>query len=139
MMREAEMLEPFRHWLRRTHRVGSETVEATELPWLGRRVDLATATGRGLTTAYEMKLRDNTCGIMQAAKNAHAFSRSYLVTATMPSASNLSLARDVGIGVIYLTPESVSVVMTAPIRTVHSDIRSRLLTGIKNARNSSRV
>lgn len=138
-MREVDMLEPLRHWLKKTNRIGYKTAEVREFQWLGRRIDFVTVTACGVTTAYEMKLRDNFCGIEQAAKNTHAFARSYLVTATMPSARNLALADNVGIGVLYLASEIISVLRLAPVRVVAEDITARLLAGVAVARNQSGV
>lgn len=139
MTREADMLAPLRRWLRKTNRIGHRTVEVSELGWLGRRVDFVTMTACGITSAYEMKLRDNSCGIEQAAKNAHSFARSYLVTATMPSAGNLALAREVGIGIIYLNASQTSILLAAPTRSVADDVKVRLQADIELARNLADV
>lgn len=114
-MRESEMFEPFWCWLLRVGRVRSGSVFVRELPWLGRRVDLATLTASGSLTAYEFKVDNNLRAIEQASYNAHAFHRSYVVTMTVPSSQNLEIAVMRGVGVIALssTDEGVRTICRA--------------------------
>ena len=56
---EADMLGPLLCWLRRSGRLRDGSAVATELPWCGRRVDLATVSKSGVATAYELKIRNN--------------------------------------------------------------------------------
>ena len=101
-MLESEMYEPFWHWLVQTRRIRSGTRYARELPWLGRRVDLATLTAAGALTSYEFKVSNTLRAIEQAAYNAQAFGRSYIVTMSRPTWRNLELASIYGVGVIVM-------------------------------------
>lgn len=96
------MYRPFWRWLVQTRRVRSGTLYVRELPWLGRRVDLATLTASGILTAYEFKVSHTLRAIEQAADNAQAFQWSYIVVVSRPSWRNIELATAYGIGVILM-------------------------------------
>ncbi|WP_222127564.1 hypothetical protein, partial [Brevibacterium casei] len=52
---EERLLNPFINYLVRTNRINSKTIVRHELPWNGRRIDLATLSQSLSTTAYELK------------------------------------------------------------------------------------
>jgi len=126
-VREAEMFEPFWRWLVKTRRVRKDALYVRELPWLGRRVDLAILNTSGSLTAYEFKLTHNIRAIRQAAYNAHAFHRSYVVTATVPSWRTLEIARKRGVGVIALSPDDGSIRTICAARAQHFSPATRRL------------
>src|SRR5437868_6969727 len=86
---EGRLLEPLMEWLFRTRRINAKSRIAVELPWLGRRVDLATLTTTGRTAAYELKLGSLGRALEQAAYNRLSFDRSFVVTAGKPRPANL--------------------------------------------------
>ena len=69
------MLErPLLEWLKAKGWLREDTIVSRELPWMGRRVDLAILTRSGRTTAYELKIRDNSynrsgCGRIYRSRN----------------------------------------------------------------------
>jgi hypothetical protein len=113
-MREVDMIPPLVAWLKQTRRIRHDSVVVEEFPWLGRRVDLATLTISGRLTAYETKVKQNSKAIEQAAKNAQAFERSYIVTGTTPLKGNLRLANCLGIGVLVLENGGIRTVLESP-------------------------
>ena len=131
---ERALLAPLITWLRTSGRVRDDTVLVEEMPWFGRRVDLATLTRTRRTTAYELKLADNRRAIEQAAYNALSFDRSYVVTGTMPSPEITQLARDHGVGVIVITSRTAGpVFMVAPSHgSVGGTVRRRLLSTLRH-------
>lgn len=129
-MRESDMLLPLRQWLRRTRRIRRGSLIAEELSWQGRRVDLATLTLSGSSTAYELKVANNLRAIEQAAKNAHAFGRSYIVTATVPSPSTRRTAEQVGIGILTFTGERIRTMVSAPLNKPPRCVSHRLRRAI---------
>lgn len=120
------MLAPLMLWLRKTNRIGTRTIVVQEFRWLHRRIDLATLSSAGLSTAYELKLRDTLAATEQALMNTHAFNRSYIVTATMPSRKNICLASQIGTGIIYWSPSRIETVLLAPVLPVAGDVRRRI-------------
>jgi hypothetical protein len=107
------MLDPLSEWLRRTGRLGQATAVAYELPLMGRRVDLALVTGRGVTTAFELKLGNISRALEQAAYNRSSFHRSWVVTGNRPRQSAIDWAIQLGIGILYIQEREVSVTVPA--------------------------
>ena len=131
-MRESDMLLPLRQWLQRTGRIRRGSLIVEELSWQGRRVDVATLTRSGSSTAYELKIANNLRAIEQAAKNAHAFGRSYIVTATIPSPRTRRTAEQVGIGVLAFTGEKIRTIVRAPLNKPPRSVSHRLRRAITN-------
>lgn len=125
-MYERDLLDPLLRWLRQTRRVRSGTLCVEELHWMGRWVDFATLTASGSTTAYELKLRHNLRAIDQAAKNSYSFRRSYVVTATAPSTTNIELASHCGVGIIVVRHGRVVLQTTARPSDSNPDAAQRL-------------
>ena len=63
MKLESDMIQPLLSWLWIRRRIRRDTIVVLELPWLGRRVDLATLTASGSITAYEFKVAKTTIAI----------------------------------------------------------------------------
>ena len=99
---ERRLEKPLLEWLKTKGWLRDDTIVSRELPWMGRRVDLAILTRSGRTTAYELKIRDNRRALQQAAYNKLAFDRSYVVTESEPMQINKTLAQEVGVGFILI-------------------------------------
>ena len=128
VVREAALLEPLLSWLRGRRVLRDDTVIVSELPWYGRRVDLAILNRSNMTTAYELKLRQTRRALEQGALNSLSFDRSYIVTASKPSQRNLVQAVQLGVGVILISPDSgrASALLVAPQGRVNPTVRNRL-------------
>lgn len=131
---EVDMLQPFLTWLRSRGRVRPESHVVTELPWNGRRVDLAVVSPSGRITSYELKLRNTRRAIEQSSLNTRSFDCSYIVTMTRPSEINLKEAQGLGIGLILLTPNfaTTSVLLRASLCRVHPIVRRRLRCAVES-------
>lgn len=132
-IREIDLLDPLLVWLRGRRLVRDDSLLVTEFGWHGRRVDLAVLTRSGAATAFELKLRHNRRALEQGALNAVTFDRSFVVTATRPSETNLDQARALGVGVLLVSIElgSVTVLVPAEIRQVHDSARRRLRAALR--------
>ena len=124
---------PLLKWLKAKRWLREDTIVSREVPWMGRRVDLATLTRSGRTTAYELKIRDNRRALQQAAYNKLAFDRSYVVTETEPMQVSKTLAQEVGVGFILVRRDGATRVIQrsstyAPRRT----LRQRLVAAIRS-------
>lgn len=103
---ERHMLVGLLAWLAASRLVGRATHVTLELPWRGRRVDLATVTSRGVTSAFELK-RDASLRVFeQALYNQLSFDRSYVVVPTFPSRESLRLAEELGVGLVQINGDA---------------------------------
>lgn len=127
---EAALLPYLIRWLVQTGRIRDRTRVAYELPWMGRRVDLAVLTGRGRASAFELKLGSLQRALEQAAYNASSFHRSWVVTGNLPRAEGLHWAEQAGVGIIVVQPPSVVLIRLPDHRTPHASVASRLRTTI---------
>lgn len=139
MISESQMEEPFVNWLRQTRRVRYDSRILRQFSWLNRRIDIVTMTISGIVASYELKLHNNTVAIEQAAKNAHAFQRSYIVTMTKPSLRNRQLAATHGIGIIHMTDDRIMVLANAPWLRQPPNVLSRLRHQIRQKAPISNV
>lgn len=137
--KEQLMLEPLLAWLKQVGRINDETHVATELPWFGRRVDVATLTKTKRTAAYELKLSGLRRALEQASYNRVAFDRSYVVTGSLPRAENVRLAADHGIGIIVIRGETVKEVLFSPPRLAIPELRARLLSQLRVVNRSDSI
>ncbi|BBH16804.1 hypothetical protein Back2_10910 [Nocardioides baekrokdamisoli] len=99
---EGEMVTPLLEWLRRTRRAPRGTEVRFELPWRGRRVDVATLTRSGSLSAFELKLGGFSRVLEQAIYNSMSFERSWIVVESAPNPDNVEVARREGIGIIQV-------------------------------------
>lgn len=136
---EGRLLEPLVAWLYRARRINAKSRVAVELPWLGRRVDLATVTSTGRTAAYELKLGGLSRALEQAAYNRLSFDRSYVVTAGWPRASNLEVAAEEGIGVIVVSENEVVMLLESPARRAIPTLRRGVVEKLVSAEGRRRV
>jgi hypothetical protein len=136
---EARLLEPLLTWLMRTRRINSDSRVLVELPWFGRRIDLATITSTRRTTAYELKLTGLRRALEQASYNRLAFDRSYVVTGSNPRAENIELAAAHGIGIIVVRGDTVQMILRSPSSRSTSELRARLLEQLRTAKQVADV
>lgn len=99
---ESQMLPGLETWLERTGRLRQSTQRVYELPWLGRRVDLALITGRGVTTAFELKIGNIQRALEQATYNKSSFDRSWVVTGNKPRPEAIAWSKQLGIGILLI-------------------------------------
>jgi hypothetical protein len=109
---EAAMMPALLKWLVQTGRLRDQTRVAQEVPWLGRRVDLALLNSKGTTTAFELKIGRIQRAIEQAAYNRATFHRSWVVTGNRPRQQAIAWARELGIGLLLVRGERVSQLVT---------------------------
>jgi len=128
---EAALMPALMEWLISSGRVRSRTSVVHEVPWLGRRVDLALLNGRGLTTAFELKIGRLQRAIEQAAYNRESFHRSWVVTGNRPKSEGLDWVRELGIGLLVVQGDVVSTFVTPVIREPHPAVVRRLRTTIE--------
>ncbi len=89
-------------WLIASGRMRHATCVALEVPWRGRRIDAATVTGRGMSSAFELKRDASQRAFEQAVYNQLSFHRSFVVVPTCPSPASLRLADELGIGLLQI-------------------------------------
>jgi hypothetical protein len=106
------MLPALMRWLVATGRLRSRTSVAHEVPWLGRRIDLALLTSQGMTTAFELKLGRLQRVLEQAAYNRASFHRSWVVTGNRPQAQGLLWAQELGVGLVVVQHDEVTQLIT---------------------------
>ena len=130
---ERRLERPLLEWLKAKGWLREDTIVSRELPWMGRRVDLAILTRSGRTTAYELKIRDNRRALQQAAYNKLAFDRSYVVTESEPMPINKTLAQEVGVGFILLRRDgSPRVIQHSSTYAPRRTLRQRLVAAIRS-------
>ena len=133
MEREIQLEQPLLDWLRRTGRIREDTIIVRELPWQGRRIDLATLTRSGRLTAYELKLNGSKRAFVQASYNSASFDRSYVVTASMPVERNMAVAREATIGIILISKGGdPQLIAPCAMEGPNPLLRSRLLRRIRS-------
>ncbi len=97
---ESVLLLPLLDLLKARRWIRSDTRVVTELAWHGRRVDLATFTASGKSSAFELKLGSFGRALEQAMYNRLSFGRSWVVVSSIPRVDNLEQAAQNGVGVI---------------------------------------
>ncbi len=121
---EASLLPWLMRWLIATGRVRYRTHVAYEVPWLGRRVDLALLTARGTTSAFELKLGRVQRVLEQASYNDLSFHRSWVVVGSRPRTDAQEWAQRLGLGLIVIRPPTVTLLLHPVVRAPdHSVIR----------------
>ncbi len=127
---EAALLPDLVAWLIATGRIRDCTQVAYEVPWLGRRVDLALSTARGVTSAFELKVGRLQRVLEQAAYNGSSFHRSWVVTGNRPHPEGLEWARQLGLGLIVVRPPAVKLLLTAVDRRPDLTVTRRVRAAI---------
>jgi hypothetical protein len=127
---EAALLPHLVGWLIATGRIRSRTRVAYEVPWLGRRVDLALLTARGTTSAFELKLGGLQRVLEQASYNELSFHRSWVVVGNRPQSMGVEWAQRLGLGLILICPPSVELLVQprggSPDPTISKRVRSAI-------------
>lgn len=121
-------------WLIGSGRLRERTVIAHEVPWLGRRIDIALMTARGVTSAFELKIGSLQRAIEQAAYNRSSFHRSWIVTTNRPKPEGLAWAMQLGIGIAVVTDGRLSVVSLAHLQSPPADVSRRVQAAIRAKR-----
>jgi hypothetical protein len=127
---EGALLPALIRWLIATGRLRARTQVAYEVPWLGRRVDLALLTRRGVATAFELKIGRLQRVLEQAAYNRSSFHRSWVVTGNQPKPEGLRWARELGVGLLVVRHQLVVPLATPTIRDPHPAAVTRLRAAI---------
>ena len=127
---ESTLMPVLMRWLAGTGRLRMQTRVAYEVPWLGRRVDLALITGRGVTSAFELKIGRLQRVLEQAAYNRSAFHRSWVVTANRPRVDGLRWARELGVGLLVVQGGVVTPLVAPAIQRPHPAAIKRLRASI---------
>jgi hypothetical protein len=128
---ESRLLPDLLGWLHRRGRIRFDTLVVTEMPWYGRRIDVATLTRSGSLAAYELKLRNHQRAIEQAAYNKVAFDRSFIVTATVPGSRTRQAALEAGLGIIVVGASGVQLVQESVVSRADGVLRRRLIHKIQ--------
>jgi len=136
---ESRLLPVLLDWLHRRGRIRLDTLVVTEMPWYGRRIDLATMTRSGSLAAYELKLRNHQRAIEQAAYNKVAFDRSFIVTATVPGMRTRQAALEAGIGIIVVGASGVQLIQESTASKADSRLRKRLIQKIQASAGTRNV
>lgn len=130
---EAELLEPLLAFLRQTNRINAHSIVKMEMPWNGRRIDVATISRSLTTTAYELKLSSIQRAIEQASYSRLSFDRSWVVTAGRSGERALAEAERVGVGVMSLIDGNLRVLLGAKRQPRTSAIiRARLVHQLRS-------
>jgi hypothetical protein len=127
---EAALLPTLVRWLVATGRVRARTRVAHEVPWLGRRVDLALLTGRGMTTAFELKIGRLQRVLEQAAYNRASFHRSWVVTGNRPQPEGLRWAIELRVGLLVVQGDAVIPLVVPAPHEPHPAAMKRLRAAI---------
>lgn len=128
---ESALVPALMRWLVATGRVRTQTTVAHEVPWLGRRVDLALLTGRGVTTAFELKIGRLQRVLEQAAYNRASFHRSWVVTGNRPQPDGLRWADELGVGLLVVQHGDVIMMATPALQEPHPAAVKRLRAAIQ--------
>jgi len=127
---ESSLLPWLMRWLIATGHIRSRTYVAYEVPWLGRRIDLALLTSRGTTSAFELKLGGLQRVLEQASYNGLSFHRSWVVVGSVPQPSGLEWAERLGLGLIVVQAPSVRLLLRPVIRPPDDSVMRRLRAAI---------
>lgn len=129
---EQVLLGPLIDFLNKTNRINEYTIVKLELPWNGRRIDLATLSRSLTTTAYELKLSSIQRAVEQASYSRLSFDRSWVVTSGRVKSSAIGEAQGLGIGIMSLVNDRIQILATAQRQQRTSPvIRSRLIQKLR--------
>lgn len=128
---EAALLPALMRWLVTTGRLGVQTRVAYEVPWLGRRVDLALLTGGGVASAFELKIGSLQRVLEQAAYNRSSFHRSWVVTGNRPKTEGLRWVTELGLGLVVVQHDVVAPLAAPKMGQPHPAAIERLRGAIR--------
>lgn len=129
---ERAMMPALTRWLVGTGRIGQRTLMAEEIPWLGRRVDVALLSARGATTAFELKVGSAQRVLEQTAYNSQSFHRSWMVTPHHPKPETLAWAQELGLGILVVRDQVVQVSCLPRTHSPHITVTRRLRAAIRD-------
>jgi hypothetical protein len=127
---EAALLPALMRWLITTRWLGDQTQVAREVPWLGRRIDLALLNGRGIASAFELKIGSFQRVVEQAAYNKSSFHRSWIVTGNRPRPEGLRWASELGLGLLVVQGDTVLRLRNPTVGDPHPTVARRLRAAI---------
>lgn len=122
---ERILLLPLLGLLRSRRWVRPGTTMVMEFAWNGRRVDLATLTASGRSSAFELKIGSYGRALEQAMYNRLSFDRSWVVVPTEPRPAGLAEAKEHGVGVIVVGSQT-RVLLRASSQLVSTVVHQRL-------------
>lgn len=129
---ERALLQPLISFLCRTNRINERAIVKLEMPWNGRRVDVATLSRSLSATAYELKLSSIQRAIEQASYSRLSFDRSWVVTTGRTGPAGLSEAAALGVGVMSLIDGEMRILAQARRQPRTSAvIRARLIRQLR--------
>lgn len=131
---EEVLLHPLLDLMWRRGWVNEDAHLRVELAWNGRRVDVATCTKTGITSAYELKLGSFQRVLEQAMYNRLSFDKSWIVVAGMPNPSSLLQAVENGIGIIIWDGSTMRVAAVAGRQPSNPRIKARLRMAFNRGR-----
>lgn len=123
---EAALLPALMRWLVASGRLRAQTRVAHEVPWLGRRVDLALLTRRGIASAFELKIGRLQRVVEQAAYNRSSFHRSWIVTGNHPRPEGLRWVIELGLGLLVVQDDLVVPLIVPQIAQPPASVVKRL-------------
>ncbi|MDO8184678.1 hypothetical protein Q5424_04935 [Conexibacter sp. JD483] len=129
---ESALMPTLMRWLVATGRLRTRTLVAHEVPWLGRRVDLALLTQRGMTTAFELKIGRLQRVLEQGAYNRSSFHRSWVVTGNRPKPDGIEWARELGLGLIVIQNDVAMPLVSPLLQSPPAAVTQRLRTAIRS-------
>ena len=120
---ERTLLRPTLVGLLRLGWLNQMTQADTEIPWYGKRIDLAfvPSSDSARPVAVELKVGDTRRAIEQAALNRYVAPASWVAVASAPSSRLLSLAEDEGVGVLLIADPGVYPLIRPCIGEPHGD------------------
>lgn len=128
---ESALMPALMRWLVTTGRLRARTNVAYEVPWLGRRVDLALLTTGGIASAFELKIGRLQRVLEQAAYNRSSFHRSWIVTANHPRTGGLRWVSELGIGLVVVQHDVVTMLAVPSVGQPHPSALKRLRGAIR--------
>lgn len=130
---QARLLPPLLASLKSRRWIDSEALLAIEMPWNGRRVDLAVLSRSGVASAFELKVGSFHRVLEQAMYNRLAFDKSWVVVSERPLPKNLEQAIENGVGVAYVS-SGLKILTPAARQDPNDLIRRRLLAAFEKVR-----
>lgn len=125
-LEEEVLLHPLLDLMWRRGWLNADSHLRVELAWNGRRIDVATCTKTGITSAYELKLGSFQRVLEQAMYNRLSFDKSWIVVAGTPNPSSSLQAIENGIGIIIWDGSTMRVAAPARRQASNPRIKARL-------------
>lgn len=137
--RESDLLSPLIRGLLARRWLSARSTIVQELPWCGRRVDLAVLTCKRKTIALELKLNVTRRALYQSSYNQLAFDACYVVTSVPPTRNSIRVAESAGIGILVVRRNRVVVALSAPVHDIERRTKNKLVSAIREASDVRKV